>query len=101
MFLRNADEHPRKTSAALRGAQRVLQTGSGVVGFTAQGIDFARRDQNEMVEHEGIAPSTPIWKTGVFLSTPMLVNGIPCWSCTSVDCSADSCLAAWLTGWKL
>lgn len=25
-----------------------------------------------MVEHEGIAPTTPVWKTGMFLSTPML-----------------------------
>ena len=25
----------------------------------------------EMDEHEGSAPSTPVWKTGVYLSTPM------------------------------
>ena len=26
----------------------------------------------EMVEHQGIAPCIPVWKTGVCLSTPML-----------------------------
>ena len=26
----------------------------------------------KLVEHLGIAPSIPIWKTGVYLSTPML-----------------------------
>jgi hypothetical protein len=26
----------------------------------------------EMVEHLGIAPSISVWKTGVYLSTPML-----------------------------
>src|SRR5437867_12340557 len=25
-----------------------------------------------MDEHQGIAPSIPVWKTGVYLSTPML-----------------------------
>ena len=25
----------------------------------------------EMVGHQGIAPCIPVWKTGVFLSTPM------------------------------
>ncbi len=25
-----------------------------------------------MVEHRGIAPRIPVWKTGVYLSTPML-----------------------------
>src|SRR5512140_2553752 len=25
-----------------------------------------------MVEHQGIAPCIPVWKTGVYLSTPML-----------------------------
>ena len=31
-----------------------------------------------MVEHLGIAPSIPAWKTGVYLSTPMLgENGVP------------------------
>src|SRR5687767_12766205 len=33
----------------------------------------------KMVEHEGIAPSTPVWKTGMFLSTPMLVQVITRW----------------------
>jgi len=27
-----------------------------------------------MVEHQGIAPCIPVWKTGVYLSTPMLVG---------------------------
>jgi hypothetical protein len=25
-----------------------------------------------MVEHQGIAPCIPVWKNGVYLSTPML-----------------------------
>ena len=34
----------------------------------------------EMVEHQGIAPCIPVWKTGVCLSTPMLVEKlmVPC-----------------------
>jgi hypothetical protein len=28
-----------------------------------------------MVEHRGIAPCIPVWKTGVYLSTPMLEMG--------------------------
>ena len=50
-----------------------------------------------MVEHQGIAPCIPVWKTGVYLSTPMLGNRIPCWNCTSLcgfasrrlNCSAN------------
>jgi hypothetical protein len=31
-----------------------------------------------MVEHQGIAPCIPVWKTGVYLSTPMLEQiGVP------------------------
>jgi hypothetical protein len=30
----------------------------------------------KLVEHQGSAPCIPVWKTGVYLSTPMLV-GIP------------------------
>ena len=34
--------------------------------------------KNEMVEHQGIAPCIPVWKTGVYLSTPMLEKiGLP------------------------
>ena len=35
----------------------------------APGQRFASR---ELVEHQGIAACTPVWKTGVYLSTPML-----------------------------
>lgn len=28
-----------------------------------------------MVEHQGIAPCIPVWKTGVYLSTPILEIG--------------------------
>jgi hypothetical protein len=31
-----------------------------------------KRREKKLVEHEGIAPSTPVWKTGMFLSTLML-----------------------------
>jgi hypothetical protein len=30
-----------------------------------------------MVEHQGIAPCIPVWKTGVYLSTPMLEKWSP------------------------
>ena len=52
----------------------------------------------EMDEHQGSAPCIPVWKTGVYLSTPMLgTNGIPCWNRTSLcgfanrrlNCSAN------------
>jgi len=33
--------------------------------------------ENEMVEHQGIAPCIPVWKTGVYLSTPMLEKWSP------------------------
>ena len=34
--------------------------------------------ENEMVEHQGIAPCIPVWKTGVYLSTLMLEKiGVP------------------------
>ena len=31
----------------------------------------------KMVEHRGIAPRIPVWKTGVYLSTPMLEKWSP------------------------
>ena len=52
----------------------------------------------QMVEHQGSAPCIPVWKTGVYLSTPMLDEiGIPCWNCTNLcgfagrrlNCSAN------------
>ena len=37
------------------------------------GSPLAHRVQlGEMVEHQGIAPCIPVWKTGVYLSTLML-----------------------------
>src|SRR5438105_10774903 len=48
-----------------------------------------------MVEHQGSAPCIPVWKTGVYLSTPMLDGvarragapranaGMPCWNRTA------------------
>jgi len=45
--------------------------------------DFASR---EVDGHEGSAPSTPVWKTGVCLSTPMLnENAVPYESCSYQD----------------
>jgi hypothetical protein len=35
--------------------------------LTGTGVRIAR-----MVEHQGIAPCIPVWKTGACLSTPML-----------------------------
>ena len=32
------------------------------------------RHSYRLVEHQGIAPCIPVWKTGVYLSTPMLVE---------------------------
>ena len=46
--------------------------------LTGTGVRVAK-----MVEHQGSAPRIPVWKTGVYLSIPMLV-GIPCWNCTSL-----------------
>src|SRR5216117_792070 len=67
-----------------------------------------------MDEHQGSAPGIPVWKTGVYLSTPMLGEmacqpkpcrlevsppspaevqrakaGVPCWSCTSLCAFAN------------
>ncbi len=43
--------------------------------------------------HEGSAPSTPVWKTGVCLSTLMPEKiGVPCEICTYVHGFADRCL---------
>ena len=64
--------------------------------------DFASR---EMVEHQGIAPYIPVWKTGVYLSTPMLgKNGVPCESCTHLRGFADHCLGCSANGtfkWRM
>src|ERR1041384_5973460 len=38
---------------------------------TVHGLDRQTRFTWEMDGHEGSAPSTPVWKTGVCLSTPM------------------------------
>ena len=59
--------------------------------LTGTGVRVAK-----LVEHQGSAPCIPVWKTGVYLSTPMLV-GIPCWNRTSLrgfagrrlNCSAN------------
>ena len=38
-----------------------------------------------MVEHQGIAPCIPVWKTGVYLSTPMLEEMAGC----RVQCAGE------------
>jgi hypothetical protein len=35
----------------------------------------------EMDEHQGSAPCIPVWKTGVYLSTPMLAGKLRVESC--------------------
>jgi hypothetical protein len=58
-----------------------------------------------MVEHQGIAPCIPVWKTGVYLSTPMLGrNGVPCESRTHLRGFADHCLGCSANGtfkWRM
>ena len=58
-----------------------------------------------MVEHQGIAPCIPVWKTGVYLSTPMLgQNGVPCESRTHLRGFADHCLGCSANGtfkWRM
>ena len=53
-----------------------------------------------MDEHQGSAPCIPVWKTGVYLSTPMLENeiGVPCESCTRLRGFADHCLGCSANG---
>ena len=52
-----------------------------------------------MVEHQGIAPCMPVWKTGVYLSTPLLgKNGVPCESRTHLRGFADHCLGCSANG---
>jgi len=52
-----------------------------------------------MVEHQGIAPCIPVWKTGVYLSTPMLEKiGVPCESRTHLRGFADHCLGCSANG---
>src|SRR5436309_10592928 len=50
--------------------------------------------------HEGSAPSIPVWKTGVCLSTLMLENeiGVPCESRTRLRGFADRCLGCSANG---
>ena len=43
----------------------------------ARSLPVNRVQLGEMVEHLGIAPSIPVWKTGVYLSTPMLEKKEP------------------------
>ena len=38
----------------------------------ARSLPVDRVQLRKLVEHLGIAPSIPVWKTGVYLSTPML-----------------------------
>jgi hypothetical protein len=44
----------------------------GRVGALLRPDAAARRPYQNLVEHQGIAPCIPVWKTGVYLSTPML-----------------------------
>ena len=58
-----------------------------------------------MVDHQGIAPCIPVWKAGVYLSTPMLgKNGVPCESRTHLRGFADHCLGCSANGtfkWRM
>jgi hypothetical protein len=51
--------------------------------------------------HVGSAPTIPVWKTGVCLSTLMPgENGVPCGSCTRLRGFADHCLGCSANGTK-
>jgi hypothetical protein len=55
-----------------------------------------------MDEHQGIAPCIPVWKTGVYLSTPMLDgNGVPCGSLARLRGFADRCLGCSANGTEI
>ena len=45
-------------------------TGISILDSRLALLDWLRH--TKMVEHQGNAPGTPVWKTGVCLSTPML-----------------------------
>ena len=60
---------PQRTAPGVRPLLRPCEVSAGLPGSTGE---------NEMVEHQGIAPCIPVWKTGVYLSTPMLEEiGVP------------------------
>jgi hypothetical protein len=72
----------------------------GAGGETCTPVEFPRQftrlllsllsHAGEMVEHQGIAPCIPVWKTGVYLSTLMLGKiGIPCGNRTRLCGVAD------------
>jgi hypothetical protein len=61
---------PEKKSDAKAELNRRSQACEVLAGT---GVRVARKEK--LVEHEGSAPSTPVWKTGMFLSTPMLEIG--------------------------
>ena len=78
----------------------------GVSSAVYKTAAVAAEPRRQMVEHQGIAPCIPVWKTGVYLSTLMLekviINaslltsaapvdeiGIPCGNCTRLCGVAD------------
>ena len=52
---------PQRTERGIQPLLRPCEVSAGTPGSTGE---------NEMVEHQGIAPCIPVWKTGVYLSTP-------------------------------
>src|ERR1022692_4970445 len=81
---------PQRTEPGIRPLLRPCEVSAGTPGSTGE---------NEMVEHQGIAPCIPVWKTGVYLSTPMLEKiGVPSWSCTILHGFGDRCLGCSANG---
>ena len=71
------------TGTGVRVAKMDRAAGNAPAWSCSRSKRLTFRLHSEMVEHQGSAPCIPVWKTGVYLSTPMLV-GIPCWNCTSL-----------------
>jgi hypothetical protein len=58
---------PKRTELGVRPLLRPCEASVGTPGSLGK-----------LVEHQGSAPCIPVWKTGVYLSTPMLEKvGLP------------------------
>ena len=73
---------PQRTEPGIRPLLRPCEVSAGTPGSTGE---------DEMVEHQGIAPCIPVWKTGVYISTPML-NSWRQIRCTSMRVQKILCL---------
>src|ERR1035437_765738 len=64
----------RRLTVRLRSEElpSALNPASGHYFDRARSLPAHQVQLGEMVEYQGIAPCIPVWKTGVYLSTPML-----------------------------